>query len=348
MQKNLDFMLKACSFSITQLQIIFTIFGLNLNMDALRDQYELALQQKPEDLWINEDFCKAPGFLRYFDLRQKLTHGETSSNVTNCVEDDDAKDGIQVVPEMVSACNDAVDVEKAASMFELPSSNVEPSASELTSDATCAATNGQRRRKREVRSRIRVGRHKRPSSADEGPQEQLAHFDVSIVDLRPIEYHAHVCGTACLPYSDDPDNCRDAFPFMIPLLCGWNRVLLRIYGKPSYVDVVYVAPCGRRIRGFADLIQYLRITNSRLTLELFCFDSKLRVAATITVEQPRVLIPDIANGEEIVPIQCVNALDDDRPDEHFTYRSARYSNDPRIDLDEAKMFLSGCSCTGNE
>jgi hypothetical protein len=41
--------------------------------------------------------------------------------------------------------------------------------------------------------------------------------------------------------------------------------------------VFYVAPCGRRLRSEQEVDRYLMLTDSRLTIDMFCFEPDLRV-----------------------------------------------------------------------
>ena len=41
-------------------------------------------------------------------------------------------------------------------------------------------------------------------------------------------------------------------------------------------DVLYRAPCGRTLRTIDELDEYLHVTQSRLTVDLFSFDEKIQ------------------------------------------------------------------------
>lgn len=51
--------------------------------------------------------------------------------------------------------------------------------------------------------------------------------------------------------------------------------------------VLYIAPCGRRLRSDSDVDQYLVTTDSQLTIDLFCFDPDLRVDIQFISKQVR-------------------------------------------------------------
>jgi len=49
----------------------------------------------------------------------------------------------------------------------------------------------------------------------------------------------------------------------------------------------YLAPCRRRLRNESEVDQYLLITDSQLTIDLFCFDADLRVDVEFLCKQVR-------------------------------------------------------------
>jgi histone-lysine N-methyltransferase SETDB1 len=57
--------------------------------------------------------------------------------------------------------------------------------------------------------------------------------------------------------------------------CGWSREIGKQRNSSLNVIVFYRAPCGRRMRNMDELHQYLRITNSELGVDLFCFDNRI-------------------------------------------------------------------------
>jgi len=64
--------------------------------------------------------------------------------------------------------------------------------------------------------------------------------------------------------------------FYLALCCGGDyRQLTKHSGHRR--SAFYLAPCRRRLRNESEVDQYLVITDSKLTIDLFCFDADLRV-----------------------------------------------------------------------
>ena len=51
--------------------------------------------------------------------------------------------------------------------------------------------------------------------------------------------------------------------------------------------VFYIAPCRRRLRSEAEVDQYLTMTDSQLTIDMFCYDADLRVDVEFVSKQVR-------------------------------------------------------------
>ena len=87
-----------------------------------------------------------------------------------------------------------------------------------------------------------------------------------------------------------------------------------------------MAPCGRVLRSIGELDRYLFLTNSKLTIDMFSFDTKINTNREFEANAKYVKADDITLGNECVPISCVNCVDTSRPDEpdgHFVYSSRR-------------------------
>lgn len=72
-----------------------------------------------------------------------------------------------------------------------------------------------------------------------------------------------------------------------------SSFLPRIYVKATPVAagrdlVVYIAPCGRRLRNLSELDRFLFQTNSLLTCDLFCFDKSVPINLEFRCEQVNV------------------------------------------------------------
>ncbi|VDP14351.1 unnamed protein product [Soboliphyme baturini] len=164
-------------------------------------------------------------------------------------------------------------------------------------------------------------------------------------------YKPHKCTNGCLPVEDEPLLYRGVNPLYIPILCGWNRfhMVVNTPDKRSTVFNIcnncclYRTPCARTCRNIEEVVQYLRMTDSHLTPDLFSFEPLVWLTRTYQPLNPRVRIDDISEGVEGIKIECINEVDDDKPND-FEYRKDRFSCDPGLNLTVAQEFLSGCSC----
>ncbi|XP_055997005.1 histone-lysine N-methyltransferase SETDB1-like isoform X3 [Ostrea edulis] len=153
----------------------------------------------------------------------------------------------------------------------------------------------------------------------------------------------HLCGPQCLQ-EDDPEKYKGTNPLLIPLLCGWERQVCKI--KPAYRRIVlYRAPCARRLRSMDEVDYFLELTDSSLTIDLFCFDPQLHVHKEFVPVKTFCDIKDLSYGKENVPISCVNAIDRLYPD-YVEYSNVRIpTKGVKLNLDQE--FLVCCDCTDN-
>ena len=63
----------------------------------------------------------------------------------------------------------------------------------------------------------------------------------------------------------------DVNPLTIPMMCGWSREVTHVLRRQNIV--YYKGPCGRRMRNMEDLHRYLCLTDCRLSIDLFCFQT---------------------------------------------------------------------------
>lgn len=85
----------------------------------------------------------------------------------------------------------------------------------------------------------------------------------------PKQYQRHKCTNQCTGNLE-----RDAVIYQYarldrPILCGWKRQ--KVNGKFEYT-----APCGRSHKGIAMISKYLKQMDSRLTVDCFSFDKRIR------------------------------------------------------------------------
>nr|XP_037277427.1 LOW QUALITY PROTEIN: histone-lysine N-methyltransferase eggless-like [Rhipicephalus microplus] len=160
------------------------------------------------------------------------------------------------------------------------------------------------------------------------------------VVCKRISYKAHSCASWCVK-DDDPDVHLGKNPLSIPCLLGWERQIVK-QSKRSKRRVFYVAPCGRRLRNIDEIVHYLELCKSHLTVDLFCFDSLVNVFCQFVPEVVRSYLEDITYGKEQLPVSCVNSLDGGYPT-FVDYSSARYPG-KGVQLNLDPDFLCGCDC----
>ena len=92
---------------------------------------------------------------------------------------------------------------------------------------------------------------------------------------------------------------------------------------------------------------YLQETKSKLTIELFVFDSSVHLRQYYSPDG-KILNPDISNGQENIPLSVVNEVDRE-PDKieapsAFTYRVER-SPVPGVNMVINEPTMTCCTCT---
>lgn len=83
--------------------------------------------------------------------------------------------------------------------------------------------------------------------------------------------------------------CVDHNPLSVPLIRGWSREITK-QRNGGRRNVVYRAPCGRRMRNMDEVHRYLRVTGSELGVDLFCFDSYVHC---FTEFEPDIVLSEI-------------------------------------------------------
>lgn len=99
------------------------------------------------------------------------------------------------------------------------------------------------------------------------------------------------------------------------------------------------------IRNMDELHNYLMITRSDMTVDLFDFDHWVRCLAEFVLEPNVPIKKDLSNGVEQVPIPVVNYNDDDQM--LFTDYSNKRMPLEGVNLNLNEEFLCGCDCTDN-
>lgn len=159
-------------------------------------------------------------------------------------------------------------------------------------------------------------------------------------EYKRVVYKEHKCSPKCVT-SNKPDEHLGTNPLAVPCILGWERHVAK-QSKRSKRRVYYVAPCGRRLRDIDEVVRYLRLCDSHLTIDQFCFDSCVNVFCEFVPAGVKSTILDITYGKEQVPVSCVNSLDQTYPT-YVEYSSMRYAG-KNVDLNLDKEFLCGCDC----
>ncbi|CAG9577151.1 unnamed protein product [Danaus chrysippus] len=158
--------------------------------------------------------------------------------------------------------------------------------------------------------------------------------------VKPYKMVPHTCSPACK--RTDVLELKDLKPYnplAKPLLSGWERQIVRFKGTKV---VLYVCPCGRRVRSPRELHHYLRTIGSELPVDLFDFTPSTHCLAEFVLNKCGVTKKDLSNGKENVPVPCVNYYDESLP-EFCSYNTQRTPT-AGVPLNLDPEFLCGCDC----
>ncbi|XP_051949225.1 histone-lysine N-methyltransferase SETDB1-A-like [Xyrauchen texanus] len=187
------------------------------------------------------------------------------------------------------------------------------------------------------------------SSKRPAPNEKEEHF--SEKDHSKSAYIYHRCCPACLdgvrPSLVDMHHGQN--PLLIPLLFKFRRMTARrrLDGK-VYFHIFYRSPCGRSLCDMVEVQEYLFETRCDfLFLEMFCMDPFVLVnrarPPSISTSQPHLYLPDITMGWEVLPVPCINEVDN-TPAPNVKYTKERVPA-PGVSINTSLDFLTGCDCT---
>ncbi|KAG8124562.1 hypothetical protein E2320_019819 [Naja naja] len=156
-------------------------------------------------------------------------------------------------------------------------------------------------------------------------------------------YQDHVCSKKCL--SKRPwDSYKGENPLKLPLLCHFQRCHARADSGLKSYDVMYKAPCGKSLRNFEDVQEYLLQTEcSFLFLDHFSFNTYVQVFRSSSSPQAFVYDPDISQGAETVPVSFCNDINHDRLP-CFKYWKTSWPHGYFLN-NFSSSFLDSCSCT---
>lgn len=173
---------------------------------------------------------------------------------------------------------------------------------------------------------------------DEPPKVSMLRKFTPRKDLTSKQYVAHTCGQC---FGGFKSNLSAYSPLTKPLLACWDRQIVKFRNKKQ---IIYKAPCGRRLRNMNEVHRYLKITKNRFNVDNFDFDPTITVLSFYDNDKKScgLYIDDLAEGKEGMPIPVVNAFDDQKPPE-MQYSSVRIpTKNVRIDKDPG--FLMCCDC----
>ncbi|XP_061381656.1 uncharacterized protein LOC116776497 isoform X3 [Danaus plexippus] len=176
--------------------------------------------------------------------------------------------------------------------------------------------------------------------------QSLDHFTSKLVyyspkkHVKPYKMVPHTCSTACKRTDVlELKDLKSYNPLAKPLLSGWERQIANFKGNKV---VLYVSPCGRRVRSPRELHRYLRTVGSDLPVDLFDFTPSTHCLAEFVLNKYCVSKKDLSNGKENVPVACVNYYDGSLPE--FCFYNTERTPTAGVPLNLDPEFLCGCDC----
>ncbi|KFU99378.1 Histone-lysine N-methyltransferase SETDB2, partial [Pterocles gutturalis] len=158
-----------------------------------------------------------------------------------------------------------------------------------------------------------------------------------------LQYRNHKCCSACLA-NRAPGSYRGENPLKIPILLHFQRRHAKADCLSKSLDVNYKAPCGRSLRSFQDVQNYLFETECNfLFVDHFSFNTYVLLGRNTVNPEPLVFDFDISNGAESVPVSFCNHLDRARLP-YFKYRRASWPRGYYLN-NFSSMFVDSCNCT---
>uniref|UniRef100_A0A669QW26 Histone-lysine N-methyltransferase SETDB2 n=1 Tax=Phasianus colchicus TaxID=9054 RepID=A0A669QW26_PHACC len=176
--------------------------------------------------------------------------------------------------------------------------------------------------------------------SDSGSEE--ASSEIQHVPLNR-RYRIHKCSSACLS-NRAVSSYKGENPLKIPILFHFQRRHAKADCLSKSLDVHYKAPCGRSLRSFQDVQNYLFETKCDfLFIDHFSFNTYVLLGRNTVNPEPLVFDVDISNGAESVPISFCNDIDRARLP-YFKYRRASWPRGYYLN-NLSSMFLDSCDCT---
>ncbi|NXL45152.1 SETB2 methyltransferase, partial [Podilymbus podiceps] len=158
-----------------------------------------------------------------------------------------------------------------------------------------------------------------------------------------LQYQNHKCSSACLS-NRAAGSYKGENPLKIPILFHFQRRHAKADCLSKSLDVNYKAPCGRSLRSFQDVQDYLFETECKfLFVDHFSFNTYVLLGRNTVNPEPLVFDFDISNGAESVPISFCNDLDRARLP-YFKYRRASWPRGYYLN-NFSSTFVDSCDCT---
>ncbi|XP_048356884.1 histone-lysine N-methyltransferase SETDB2 isoform X2 [Sphaerodactylus townsendi] len=158
-----------------------------------------------------------------------------------------------------------------------------------------------------------------------------------------LPFQPHTCSQECLVKR--PWSCyKGGNPLNLPLLCHFRRMHAKADLPSKKQDVVYKAPCGRSLRNFEEVQDYLLQTECDfLFLDHFSFNTYVQVFRNFPRRKGLVFDYDISKGAEATPVSFCNELDRERLP-YFKYRRTSWPRGVFLN-NLSSTFLASCDCT---
>ncbi|XP_059696290.1 histone-lysine N-methyltransferase SETDB2 [Haemorhous mexicanus] len=158
-----------------------------------------------------------------------------------------------------------------------------------------------------------------------------------------VQYQNHKCSSACLA-NRAVGSYKGENPLKIPILFDFQRRHAKADCLSKPLDVNYKAPCGRSLRSFRDVRNYLFETECNfLFVDHFSFNTYVLLGRNTMNPEPLVFEFDISNGAESVPISFCNNLDHARLP-YFKYRKSSWPRGYYLN-NLSSLFVDSCDCT---
>ncbi|NXS28783.1 SETB2 methyltransferase, partial [Pomatostomus ruficeps] len=158
-----------------------------------------------------------------------------------------------------------------------------------------------------------------------------------------VQYQIHKCSSACLA-NKAVGSYKGENPLKIPILFDFQRRHAKADCLSKPLDVNYKAPCGRSLRSFRDVRNYLFETECNfLFVDHFSFNTYVLLGRNTMNPEPLVFDFDISNGAESVPISFCNNLDHARLP-YFRYRKSSWPHGYYLN-NFSSLFVDSCDCT---